>query len=103
DGLFQAFYMEHHSIYAGLIFFGLLFSPAEFIMSIFIQIMSRKNESEADRFAVDTTGDADSLATALKKISAQHLSNLTPHPLYVFLNYSHPPIMDRIKAMPNRH
>ncbi|MBF0508090.1 MAG: M48 family metallopeptidase [Deltaproteobacteria bacterium] len=103
DGLFQAFYMEHHSVYAGLIFFGLLFSPAEFIMSILIQIMSRQNESEADRFAIDTTGDADSLAAALKKISAQHLSNLTPHPLYVFLNYSHPPILERIKAMPNRH
>jgi STE24 endopeptidase len=99
QGLFEAFYMEDVSIYAGLIFFGMLYSPIELILSIFMQIFSRKNEYEADRFAADTIEDPESMINALKKLSVHNLSNLTPHPLYVFLNYSHPPILQRIKAI----
>ena len=99
QSLFDAFYMEHRSVYAGLIFFSMLYSPIDFFTGLFMQYHSRKNEYEADRFAVETTSDADSLITSLKKLSIGNLSNLTPHPLYVFLNYSHPPVLQRIKAM----
>jgi len=99
EGLFEAFYMENISIYAGLIFFGMLYSPIELILSIFMQIFSRKNEYEADHYAAETTKDPNSMIDALKKLSVHNLSNLTPHPLYVFLNYSHPPVLERINAI----
>ncbi|MBF0118133.1 MAG: M48 family metallopeptidase [Desulfobacterales bacterium] len=99
DKLFQAFYMEQKSIYAGLIFFSMLYSPIDFFISIFIQIYSRKNEYEADNFAVITTKNGKALIEAFKKLSVDNLSNLFPHPLYVFLNYTHPPILARINAI----
>jgi len=64
-----------------------------------MQMLSRKNEYEADRFAAETVDDPCSLVDALKKLSATNLSNLTPHPFYVFLNYSHPPLLQRIQAI----
>jgi STE24 endopeptidase len=64
-----------------------------------MQIVSRKNEYEADRFAAETINAPDNLIDALKKLSATNLSNLTPHPLYVFFNYSHPPLLQRIQAI----
>lgn len=99
EPLFEAFYMENTSVYAGLIFFGMLYSPVEMILSIFMQIQSRKHEFEADDFAKTLTGTSDYLISALKKLSSHNLSNLTPHPFYVFLNYSHPPLKERIAAM----
>ena len=99
QGLFEAFYLEQPSVYAGLIFFGMLYAPIELILSIFMQMFSRKNEYEADRFAAETTGDPDAMVEALKKLSRDNLANLTPHPLYVFLNYSHPPVLQRIRAI----
>jgi len=97
--LFDAFYMDQKSVYAGLIFFGLLYSPIDFFTGIFMQFYSRKNEYEADRFAVETTHDKISLSDALKKLTIGNLSNLTPHPFYVFLHYTHPPVLNRIRAM----
>ena len=97
--LFAAFYMQNQSIYAGLIFFMMLFSPIEMLISMVMGIFSRKHEYEADRYAVDTFKSADHLISALKKLSVDHLSNLTPHPFHVFLNYSHPPVLSRIEAM----
>ena len=99
QGLFNAFYMNQTSVYAGLIFFSMLYSPMDFFMELFMQGRSRKNEYEADRFAVQTTGDHEAMATALKKLSVHNLSNLMPHPFYVFLNYSHPPVMERLRAI----
>jgi STE24 endopeptidase len=99
QGLFDAFYMEQPSVYVGLIFFGMLFTPIELILSIFLHIFSRKNEYEADRFAATTVEKPLSLVGALKNLSVDNLSNLTPHPLYVFLNYSHPPVLQRIKTI----
>jgi STE24 endopeptidase len=99
EGLFRAFYMSQMSVYAGLLFFGMLYSPVEMILSIFLQAFSRKNEYEADRYAVETTGSRDNMIDALKKLSRENLSHLTPHRIYVFLNYSHPPVLDRIRAI----
>jgi len=99
QGLFQAFYMMQGSIYAGLLFFGLLYTPIELVLSIIMQVFSRKNEYEADRFAAETIYDPSHMINSLKKLSSKNLSNLTPHPFYVFLNYSHPPLLQRIRAI----
>lgn len=97
-GLFHAFYVQEASIYAGLVFFALLFSPIELVLSFFVQAFSRKNEFEADAYARETARAAD-LVSGLKRLSAESLSNLTPHPLYVKLHYSHPPVIERIAAL----
>jgi STE24 endopeptidase len=99
SGLYQAFYMNHISIYAGILFFGLLYTPAEMVLSIALNMFSRRNEYEADRYAVQTTGESESLVEALKKLHSDNLSNLTPHPFYVFLNYSHPTLLQRVQAI----
>ena len=98
-GLYQAFGFTHQPIYAGLLFFGLLYTPIELVLSILMQLLSRKNEYEADRFAAETIDEPHNMIDALKKLTATNLSNLTPHPFYVFLNYSHPPLLQRIQAI----
>ncbi len=100
-GLFDAFYMDHMSVYAGLVFFGLLFAPVDFFTNILMNMYSRKNEYEADHFAVTTTHDNRSLKEALIKLSVNNLGNLFPHPFYVLLNYSHPPLIKRIERIGN--
>ncbi|MFA6012596.1 MAG: M48 family metallopeptidase [Desulfobacteraceae bacterium] len=99
QGLFDAFYMENMSVYAGLVFFGMLFTPIDFFTNILMNMYSRKNEYEADHFAVTTTKDNRSLKDALIKLSVNNLGNLFPHPFYVHLNYSHPPLIERIERI----
>ncbi|WP_404995504.1 M48 family metallopeptidase [Desulfatibacillum aliphaticivorans] len=99
QGLFDAFFMEQASVYAGLLFFGLLYAPVETILGLGLGMLSRKNEYEADLFSVTTTGDPQAMIDALKKLSRDNLSNLWPHPFYVFLAYSHPPVLERIRAI----
>ncbi len=99
EGLFQAFSMEHSSTYSGLVFFGLLYAPVELLLSLFLNHQSRKHEFEADHYAVSTVEEPRAMASALEKLAADNLSNLTPHPLYVFLNYSHPPLLQRLAAI----
>ncbi|MCP3952111.1 MAG: M48 family metallopeptidase [Desulfobacterales bacterium] len=101
QGLFDAFYMERPSVYAGMLFFGLLFAPLDFFVALGMHSLSRRNEYEADRFAVSATGNPVAMVTALKKLASDNLTNLTPHPLYVFLNYSHPPMPARVRAILN--
>lgn len=98
-GLYDAFYMEQQSIYSGILFFGLLYTPLEMVLSVMMQALSRKNEYEADRFAAETIQHPRHLIEALKKLNAGNLSNLVPHPFYVFLNYSHPPLLQRMRAI----
>lgn len=97
--LYSAFYMESTPIYAGFLFFSMLYSPIESLLSIGMNMLSRKNEFEADEFAVVNRKNREDMISALKKLSKDNLSNLTPHPLYVFMNYSHPPAIERIKAI----
>ncbi len=99
QGLFEAFFVPTPSVYAGLVFFSILFSPLESLLAMAVQYLSRRNEFAADRFAVTTTKQGHTLAEALKKLSVDNLSNLQPHPFYVFLHYSHPPVLQRIEAI----
>jgi STE24 endopeptidase len=98
-GLYAAFGLDTPSVYAGLVFFSLLYAPLDLTLSILGHALSRRHEFEADAFAARTTGDGDGLADGLKRLSADSLSNLTPHPLQVFLHYSHPPVLARIRAL----
>ena len=79
---FEAFYVERTSVYGGMVFFALLYSPFDLLPSCLLNGLSRQHEREADRFAVATTGGGKALADALKKLSAHNLANLTPHPLH---------------------
>ena len=97
--LFAAFKMQETSVYASLLFFGFLYSPIQMVLSIFGNMISRGHEYDADAYAVNTYKDPVSMIEALKKLSVENLSNLTPHPLKVFLNYSHPPVLERIRAI----
>ncbi len=96
--LSQALGAEEASFHMGLLAFSILYTPVSTVIGIFTNILSRKNEFEADRFAA-VRHNPDDLAGALKKLSAKNLSNLTPHPAYVFFNYSHPPLLKRLKAL----
>ena len=82
----------------GLVAFGILYSPIGTIISILMNINSRKNEFEADHYAKTTYSGA-SLELALKKLSVDSLSNLYPHPFYTFIHYSHPPLLKRLSAL----
>ena len=82
----------------GLVGFGILYSPIGTIVGIFMNILSRKNEFEADEYAKKTF-EGSSLELALKKLSVDNLTNLYPHPLYVFIHYSHPPLLKRLEAL----
>ena len=97
--LFAAFKMEHISLYAGLTFFSLLYSPIQMVLSVIGSIISRKNEFEADAYAAETLEDSMNLVSALKKLSIENLGNLTPHPFVVFMEYSHPPVIKRIQRL----
>jgi len=98
-GLFKAFKMEELSVYASLILFCFLYTPINFVLSIGANVISRKHEYEADRYAVTSYPKPEAFISALKRLTVNNLSNLTPHPLKVFLDYSHPPVLNRIKAI----
>ena len=87
-----------HSFHLALISFALLYSPLSTLMGLAMNSFTRKNEYEADRFAAQHFNAAP-LGSALKKLSVNNLSNLTPHPLYVFFHYSHPPLLSRLRAL----
>lgn len=86
------------SFHLGLIAFGVLYSPISILTGLLTNALSRHNEYQADNFAKDKY-EADSLISSLKKLSKNNLSNLTPHPVYVFFHYSHPPLLQRIRSL----
>lgn len=96
--LSQAIGAEEASFYMGLVAFGLLFSPISFITGIFSNIQSRKYEYQADNYARQY-GLGEKLINSLIKLSVKNLSNLTPHPAYVFFHYSHPTLLQRKKVV----
>lgn len=98
ENLSLALGYEEVSVAINLIAFGILFSPISKIIGIFFNIFSRKNEYEADEFAAKTWNGND-LALALKKLSVKNLSNIQPHKAYVFINYSHPTLLQRLRAL----
>jgi STE24 endopeptidase len=98
--LSQALGAEDASFHMGLIAFGILYSPLSLIIGLITNTVSRRNEYAADRFA-GINYKASALIDALKKLSVNNLSNLRPHPAYVFFYYSHPPLLKRLAALRN--
>ena len=86
------------SFHIGLIAFGILYSPISEITGLFMNYMSRKFEYQADDYAKNTF-EAQPLVSSLKKLSKNSLSNLTPHPAYVFVHYSHPTLLQRVENL----
>lgn len=93
--LSRAMGVEEPNFHIGLIAFGILYSPVSFVNGIFMNRLSRKNEYQADAFAA-LQFSPKPLAEALIKLTRKNLSNLTPHPKYVWFNYSHPPLLQRL-------
>ncbi|MDG2343693.1 MAG: M48 family metallopeptidase [Flavobacteriales bacterium] len=94
----QALGADEMVFHLGIVAFGVLYSPIGTVLSLFMNILSRKNEFEADAYAKGTANPED-LILALKKLSVDSLSNLYPHPLYVFFHYSHPPLLKRLDRL----
>ncbi|RLD61965.1 MAG: M48 family peptidase [Bacteroidetes bacterium] len=96
--LSQALGVENHSFHIALISFAILYTPISTVLGLVMNIISRKNEFQADNFAGNNYSPKE-LSSALKKLSINNLSNLTPHPFYVFVYYSHPPLLERLKKL----
>jgi len=99
SALFAVFGVSQVSVHAGMIFFSMLFAPVNLLTSIFTTALSRRNEFQADGYALETTRNHEALVSMLKGLAASNLSHLTPHPFTVFLSYSHPPVLQRIAAV----
>ncbi len=92
---------EEHSLHMGLIAFALLYTPIGLVTGWITAYVSRRNEFQADAYAVETA-DGSALASALRKLSVDHLAILRPHWLYVMFHYSHPPLLKRLAAIERR-
>ena len=101
ERLFAAFGMEQVSTYGGLFLFAFLYTPFALALALIENAISRRHEYAADDYAVGTAGTPDAMISGLKKLCADNLANLTPHPMKVILSYSHPPILERIRAIRN--
>jgi STE24 endopeptidase len=99
EPLFAAMGMDRVSVHAGIVFFSLLLTPVSLVMGILLNMLSRRFERQADAFAKNAIGSGTPLVRALKKLSVHNLSNLTPHPLHSFVHYSHPPVLQRVRAL----
>ncbi len=89
---------KQNSFHLSLVTFSLIYAPISLITGLLMNVFSRKNEYEADNYAKETYA-AEPLITSLKKLSVNHLSNLQPHPAYVFFNYSHPTLLQRMRNL----
>lgn len=97
--LYVAFGLQQTPVYAGLLLVSLYFSCIGFFFSPLGAFITRRYEREADKIAVDLIGTSDPMVNALKRLAKDNLSNLHPHPLYVWFYYSHPPLLERIESL----
>lgn len=96
----HAFFCPVPKVYLGLVLFSLVWGVVDFVFSIPLTVQTRLNEYAADRYSIDADiSHALTLGDGLKKLTKNSKANLTPHPLYVFLTYSHPPLDTRLKAI----
>lgn len=91
--------LEQASFFAQVVILGFLGSLVSFPLTPVSSWLSRRHERQADRFAVELTGEPGPLASALVKLAKENLANLHPHPLYAWFHYSHPPIVERVRAL----
>jgi STE24 endopeptidase len=98
NALAEAFGVSQANFHINLLAFGLLYTPVSVVLSLLMNMVIRRNEYQADAFA-NSYGLGNDLIAALKKLSVKSLSNLQPHPLYVFLYYSHPTLLQRMNAI----
>ncbi len=98
-GLHAAFGLKSPVLWLGFVFFMILFEPLQTVLGILSGLWSRKHEYEADAYAAAATNGPADMTAALKRLARDTLSNLTPHPLTVFLHYSHPPMIQRLAAL----
>ena len=96
--LSEALGVSEPNFHIGMVAFAILYTPVSLVLGLAGNVISRKNEFQADRFAAEQYS-AVAMASALKRLSAKNLSNLTPHPLYVFFNYSHPTLVQRLENL----
>lgn len=96
--LSEALGSSNMSFHLGVLVFGILYSPVSLILGLITNYFSRRHEFEADKFAGEKY-ESNALSDALKKLSVNNLSNLRPHPIYSFFYYSHPPLLQRLKAL----
>ena len=96
--LSEALNVSQPSFHIGLIAFGVLYTPVSEITGLLMNYLSRKFEYQADNYAKSTFSPSP-LISALKKLSKNSLSNLTPHPAYVFMHYSHPTLLERFRNL----
>jgi len=99
ETIFLAFNVQHISIYASFVLLLILMVPVSSLLSLLTKSLSRKNEYEADQYAIENTGSGDAMISALKNLSVSSLANLNPHPLKVLVDYTHPPVLKRIEAI----
>ena len=97
--LFDAFGVAQISPHVGLVLFSILLEPVSKLLGVLANAWSRRHEFEADAYAAKVTGDGTSLGEALKKMTADHLSHPSPAALRVWLDYSHPPLIQRLSAL----
>ena len=99
NAMYESFGFSNMPIYVGLFLVGILWEPISFFLSPMGMAISRRFEREADFYSLGVLKTARHLSTALKKMARENLSNLRPHPLYVYFNYSHPPLLERVKYL----
>jgi len=97
--LYGAFGLKYTPVYAGLLLVSIYLSCIGFFFSPLGAIISRRYEREADKMAHELVGTSEPMINALKRLAKDNLSNLHPHPLYVWFYYSHPPLIKRIEYL----